>query len=89
MMAGYRQTASGLIVPAESTRERQVWTKDEWKLLDRATRMLGGHGLSLLLECQHADCKGQRIERMRRPDGTPMLQCPHADRVVLIEGMRR
>lgn len=88
-MMGYRQTASGLLVPKESTRERQVWTKDEWKLLDRATRMVGGHGLKLLLECQHEDCRGKKMERIRRPDGTPMLQCEHMDRVVMPDGMRR
>lgn len=78
----YAKHASGLYVPEEFRRGRQVWSKEEWKLLDRATRMVGSHGVKLLLACQEAQCQGKPMERLRRPDGGITLRCEHLDREV-------
>jgi len=84
-VAGFRALSSGLLVPAaaDARRERQVWTRDEWRLLDRATKLANSRGLSLLLECRTAGCGGELLTRGVAADGTPILRCPHADRVVL------
>lgn len=79
---GFRRHVGGLIVPEEVSRVQQVWTRDEWRLLDRATKLMNAHGLNLQLQCQNQACQATKIERMRRPDGTKMLRCEHMDRVV-------
>lgn len=80
MTDGFAPRPSGLYVPTEAVRDRQKWTRDEWKLLDRATRVMGRHGLTVMLECQEPGCKGTPIERFRRPDGGITLRCAHLDR---------
>lgn len=81
---GFRQSPnSGLIVPEAQSRERQVWTKDEWKLLERCTKLLHGHGIALLMKCRHEACKDSPLEPKRLRDGTFRLRCNHADRVMM------
>lgn len=81
--SGFAQDTSGLIVPEASvTRERQVWPRDEWRLLERATKMLGAHGVDLLLQCQHPSCIKAPLEPMRLPNGGFRLRCAHMDRVM-------
>lgn len=81
--AGYRPSvASGLLVPVESSRGREVWPRDEWRLLERATRMLGRHGIDLILQCQHPDCATTPLEPMRLDDGGFQLRCAHMDHVM-------
>jgi hypothetical protein len=80
--AAFRTTNSGLFVPAELSRERQVWTKDEARLLERATKLLEGKGIRLFLGCMHDRCREAPIERMRAADGGLVLRCAHADRVL-------
>lgn len=79
---GFREHASGLIVPAELSRERQIWTREEWKLLNRVTKMLDGHGVSILLKCDQPACKAAPIQALRLPSGDFRLRCAHADRVM-------
>lgn len=74
---------SGLLVPDAVARERYVVTKTEWKTIDRAVRILHAMSLDLELECKKPECRNVPLERIRRPDGTPMLRCPHMDRVIL------
>lgn len=82
MIAGFHPHASGLLVPEEHAREREVWTKDEWRLMDRVFKLLESRGLEVFLGCTHPDCKGKSpIERRRQPDGGYLLRCPHKDRV--------
>lgn len=72
--------SSGLIVPDDVSRERQVWTRDEWRLLERTTAMLHGHGVTLLLQCQREECQEVPLEPMRLRDGSFRLRCAHMDR---------
>jgi hypothetical protein len=77
---GYRQHASGLLVPPDISREREVWTRDEWKVLERAAQLLKAKGVDLFLGCPEPDCKGAPMTRVRRNDGAITLRCAHKDR---------
>ena len=77
---GVRQSASGLWVPEELSREREVWTRDEARLLERATKLLESRGVALYLRCTHPDCATVPIERLRAADGGLLLRCGHRDR---------
>lgn len=77
-----RSVDSGLLLPPELSRERQVWTRDEWRLLERCTALLHGKGLALQMQCQHDACKKAILEPSRLGDGSFQLQCPHATRVM-------
>jgi len=81
--AAFREHASGLLVPNEISRAREVWTRAEWKALDKVTDFLAAKGLTVYLACEQ--CKGddKRIERVRRPDGGITLRCAHLDREVI------
>lgn len=77
---GYRQHASGLLVPNELSRKREVWTRDEWKVLERATKLLGSRGVDMFLRCENDACKAAPMERIRRNDGGITLRCACTDR---------
>lgn len=78
--AGFkRQTGSALIVPEEHARQREVWTKDEARLLERATKLLESRGIALHLRCPHDGCTAP-LERLRAPDGGLILRCDHKER---------
>lgn len=78
----FREHASGLIVPEELSRERQVWTKQEAALLDRTVKLLGSRGLLVMFRCTHERCKqAGPITRTRGNGGEMILQCAHCDRV--------
>lgn len=77
----FREHASGLLVPADVSRKREVWTSDEWRLLNRLTRLMESRGMQLLMRCTHPDCKKAPIESIRQADGSNVLRCEHADRV--------
>jgi hypothetical protein len=79
----FREHASGLIVPAAISREREVWSRDEWKTLDRAAAFLERRGVAFLLACDRPDCRKQgALERVRRDDGGLTLRCAHKDREI-------
>lgn len=81
--SGFVQDRTGLIVPEDSaTRERQVWTRAEWKLLERVTVLLGAHKLDLAMQCRNEGCKGKPLEPMRLADGGFRLRCSCTDRVM-------
>lgn len=80
---GFAQHASGLYVPEEHKREREVWTYDEWRALERATKLLDARGVTLYLACPEEACKGAPIERRRNLDGGITLRCAHKDRVIV------
>lgn len=81
---GFRPHASGLFVPEEHSREREVWTRSEWRTIERATKLLTARGLEVFMRCSHTkDCQQAPIERIRRADGGIALQCAHKTRVVL------
>jgi hypothetical protein len=77
---GFREHASGLLVPSDISRVREVWTRDEWKLLERAAKLLTARGVELFLGCPEPGCKSAPIQRVRRADGGMTLRCAHKDR---------
>jgi hypothetical protein len=80
--SGFRRAvASGLILPEDISRTRDVWTRDEYRLLDRALKLFTAKGMGLLLKCDHPACKSAPIEKIRQPGGGFVLRCAHADRV--------
>lgn len=82
-MPAFRPSAtSGLILPEELSRQRHVWTRGEWRLLERATVMLDRHGVDLLMQCRDDACRDHQLEPMRMLDGGFRLRCNHADRVM-------
>lgn len=70
MIETFRESASGLMVPAELSREREVWTREEWKSLERVVKLARARGLDVFLGCQASGCKRQPITRIRNADGT-------------------
>jgi len=81
--SGFHPHASGLLVPEDVAREREVWTRDEWKALEKVTKFLQGKGVELFMGCTHHDCKKLPIERIRRADGGLTLRCAHKDREII------
>lgn len=79
----FREHASGLIVPAELSREREVWTREEWRAIDKATKFLESKGVTVFLGCSDERCRKAPIERIRRLDGGLTLRCSHRDREVI------
>lgn len=78
----FREHASGLVVPEELSRERQLWTKSEAALLDRTVKLLGSRGLLIMFRCTHERCKtAGPITRQRGTGGEMILQCAHMDRI--------
>jgi hypothetical protein len=83
--AGFRRDPNGvgLFVPEALSRQRQVWTRDEWRLLERCTKMLNSHDVHLLMKCSHPACQDAPLTgKRRRSDGSFVLTCGHAIRVM-------
>lgn len=80
---GFHPHASGLLVPDDLARKRQVWTKDEGRLLDRLAKLLNERGMLLNLACQNPKCAQSRkpLERFRMANGDYVLRCECTDRV--------
>jgi hypothetical protein len=67
-----------------STRDRDVWTHENKRLLDRLARMLNSAEVKLLLRCQRATCPDPQIvlaEDDTNPAGR-VLRCGCTDRHV-------
>ena len=78
----FRANASGLFVPAEISRIREVITAEEWKALDRVIRkVLGPRRIKFLFSCDHEGCTDRLIRRERTGDGGFVLRCGCRDRV--------
>jgi hypothetical protein len=81
---GYRPSStSRLLVPEAISREREVWTYDEYKALERALKFVEGKGLKMFFGCPDARCTRQPIETHRNADGGLTLRCQHKDRVIV------
>ena len=81
-MTAFAPHSSGLLVPTEHRRDREVWLRDDWKRVERATTFLESRGLSVYFGCVHEGCQAAPIERMRNLDGGLTLRCAHLDRVI-------
>ena len=81
--AGFAPHPSGLLVPEELKRAREVWGWDEWKVVERATKFLTGRKVALFFGCHRPACQRTPIERIPNLDGGFTLRCQHLDRVVV------
>lgn len=73
---------SGLLVPEAQVRNRQVWSRDEWKQVDRASRLLRGHGVAVLMRCNRPACPDSMLTPATLADGSSVLRCGCTDRVL-------
>lgn len=78
---GYRETALGLLVPEEVSRDRQVMSWQDWRDLERVTKMLEKRGKVLQIKCAHPRCQRTPIVRHRTPEGGISFRCEHEDLV--------
>ena len=70
------------MIPIISTRDREVWTNDSKKLLDRLARMLNSAEVTLLLRCANELCPDRQITMVRDhtdPNGR-IFRCGCKDR---------
>jgi hypothetical protein len=77
---GYRKAPGKLVyVPQYLERQREIWTHDEWRLIDRAAKLLKSRSINMALSCGHESCAG-KIEQVA---GTamPTLQCDCRTRI--------
>lgn len=81
--AGYASHPSGLLVPEELKREREVWTREELRTIDKATALFESRGVQVFLRCSKSECQQKPMERMRSLDGGITYRCAHKDRVFL------
>lgn len=77
----FHEHASGLLVPDEVARVREAWTRDEWKVLERATKLLKARRIQIFLRCDEPACQKAPMTRVRSADGGITLRCEHKDRV--------
>lgn len=80
---GFRTHASGLIVPEEHSRQREVFTRDEVRLIERAVKLLASRSVAVFFGCEEDTCRKSPIERIRHSDGGLILRCNHKDRVLM------
>lgn len=78
---GFRPHASGLLVPEDISRKREVWTKAERKLHDKFLALFKSRGVDLLMRCGNPDCDDRAIKITRNNAGESILQCGCKDRV--------
>lgn len=79
---------SGLITPGGvaliSTRERDVYTDDERRLLDRCAKMLTSHGDKIQIRCGATSCPDPvvKITESATESGGAVMRCGCTDRVL-------
>lgn len=79
MPTGYgRAKGSGLLVPHDLAREREVWPREEWKTVERAMMLAFRHGATFVLGCPTCH---EPLTRTERADGTTGFHCGHKDHV--------
>lgn len=69
-------------IPIISTRDREVWTYESKRLLDRLAKMLNSAQVTLKLECSAPLCPSPRLELKPHPTapGGRILTCGCRDR---------
>lgn len=70
--------ASGLILPEAVALRREVWTRDEWRALDKTIRLCKKRGIAFLMRC--GACS-QPMGDSRAPSGDVLLSCGCTERV--------
>lgn len=79
---GFRESASGLVLPEAVSRTRRTLTWPEWRTLEAATKILDSDRLhaDYVLRCRNADCPDRKFERVKGGNGV-ILRCGCTDRV--------
>ena len=88
---GFRQTNSGLIVPEDVSREREVWTDQERMIFQKAVDLATRKGLLMVFTCPHARCAQHAQVRLLATPGGQELVCEHKRRLLeapLVENRR-
>jgi len=73
-------------VPEAVSRTREVWTRDDGRLIDRALALMQSRGDKVLQACAKPTCSDRKIERVSIPGGYA-LRCGCRDRVFLARGV--
>ena len=70
-------------LPILTTRYREIWTRAERKILDRAAQLMAAHGDQFMLICGKPMCPepSMHIEPYRQDADALMLRCGCTDRV--------
>jgi hypothetical protein len=76
----FKQHASGLYVPEAHARTREVWTRDEMRLLDKVTALLKSRRVAFQFRCDSPQCDDRTMVRRRDPAGHIVLECGCKDR---------
>lgn len=67
--------------PGAGERLREVWTREEWKTMQRGFEVLRKRGIEVYLRCDAPDCRPYIMTHHSTPAGT-VLRCRHKDRVL-------
>lgn len=78
---GFAPHTSGLLVPETVARRREVWTRDDWKTVNRAAKILNDRAVSTLMRCRVPACPDPVLEASRQDGGELWLRCGCTDRV--------
>lgn len=85
----FAEHASGLLVPKELSRRREVWPRGEWALIERAVKLMkrkrgdAKYGLSTFYRCDNPDCNGKTLALYRDPvSKCQSLRCGCTDRIM-------
>jgi hypothetical protein len=65
----------------DKPRTRQVWTRDEWRLITRVVAFLQGKDVAVVLGCRERACQGEPLRLIQGPHGL-VLRCKCTDRVI-------
>ncbi len=77
---GFAERKSGLIVPEDHAREREVWTREESTLIQRALALMARRKLKAVVVCAEPECANQPpLQVNAGPDGVTW-RCGHKDR---------
>lgn len=81
-MTGYVRRPSGLVVPSDTVKKtREVWTNDEYRLINRIGKLFKARGLRFSLHCDAPDCAKAPMTMERTPDGGSSLTCQCKERI--------
>lgn len=77
---GFAPHTSGLLVPESVARRREVWTREDWKVVNRAAKVLNDRHVGTLMRCRVPECPSPVLEATRELDGGLLLRCGCTDR---------
>lgn len=85
----FREHESGLLVPTEVSRRREVWARNEWATVERAVKLMkqkrgeAVYGVSTFYKCDNPACDGKPLALHRNPiNNERTLRCGCTDRLM-------